>query len=431
MALLTVLKGLAAEMHMTLAAAHFDHGIRRAAIRERRLVESYSSRLNVPLLLGSGDVPAEARKMKKGIEETARLLRYGFLEEAAEKWQADAIATGHNRDDQTETILLHIIRGTGWRGITGIPVKRGIFIRPLLTCDRRELIEFLRERKVRYAIDRSNRDNRPLRNRIRNRLLPYLRNNFNPSVDETLLRMGENLREGWKALEKPIREIIPGKEKGGIVRIPLGLLDNLSEFQIYLMLDMILREEFDIFQDVGKTHFDAAKRLIREGQSGGRIDFPHGLTLYKEQLEVRFELKKKEKRAYTAHEEMILPGAGEYILHDRCLSITIDIVKPKTRNAESGSWDVFLASVRFPIRVRGRRAGDRMVPFGMKGRKKISDLFIDRKVPLHKRDGIPIFEDCNGIFWVPGVATDERTRVTTVTKRIVHIRLIKRDTGER
>ncbi|MCK4235850.1 MAG: tRNA lysidine(34) synthetase TilS, partial [Candidatus Krumholzibacteria bacterium] len=419
MALLVILNDLACNMRFSLAAAHFNHKIRPGAEREKALVERYALALNVPLLLGAGDVPAEARKKKKGTEETARLLRYDFLEKAAKKWNADVVALGHTKDDQIETILHHIIRGTGWRGITGMAVKRGIFIRPLLTCTRNELKGFLRRRRVRYALDESNRDNRLLRNRIRNRLLPYLRKNFNPSIDESIIRLQENLKEGWKALEQQVKYITTGKDKNGSVIFPLSKIDSLSDFQLYLLIDLILRERFGVVQDVEKSHFDAAKRLIRTGRSGGRLDFPHGVTLLKNQLEVRLIDKGKIESQPCSHDEVIIPGPGSYPLLQWNLTVDIRIAKPKSTSARSSAREALLASVNFPVRVRTRKPGDRMIPFGMKGRKKLSDLFIDRKVPIQSRDMIPVFEDASGIFWVPGVATDERTRIGLSAQRAI------------
>jgi len=278
MALMTILSELSAEMRIELAAAHFDHGIRSEAGRERALVQRAAGKLGIPLFLGSGDVPAEARRMKKGIEETARLLRYRFLEETARAWNAGSVALGHNRDDQVETILHHIVRGSGWRGLQGIPPRRGIFVRPLLGCSRAELRAHAKSRRVPYAIDRSNLDNRFLRNRIRNRLLPYLERGYNPAAAEALLRLGENLAEGWETLEKPLFKLIPRAGSRDEVPLALARIADLTDFQLYLLIDLVLRERFGVLQDVERTHFDAAKRLIRSGRSGAAVHFPHGIV---------------------------------------------------------------------------------------------------------------------------------------------------------
>jgi len=426
-ALLTLLSDVSSDMRLSLAAAHFDHGIRvEAAAREKTLVERHASRLNVPVLFGSADVPAVSRKSKNGIEETARILRLDFLERSAAEWNADSVALGHTRDDQVETVLHHIIRGAGFRGITGIPERRGIFIRPLLGFSRGELIEYLRGRGIRYAVDSSNRDNTLLRNRIRNRLLPYLRKHFNPSVDESILRLRENLKEGWEILEGTVSGMIITTGGGTAVELPLDSARVLNDFQLYLLIDSILRDGFSIYQDVGKIHFDTAKKLIRSGRSGSSTDFPHGVTMFREQEHIRFARKKPAGTGGDIHEELLIPSDGDYILTKLGYSISLRTMRARSAAPYvAGDHEAFLSAVKYPVRVRSRRPGDRMVPFGMKGRKKLSDLFIDRKIPLHKRDRFPVFEDERGIFWVPGVAAGERARITPSTRTVTHIRLSK------
>ena len=419
-ALLYILSDIAGELSLTLSAAFFDHGIRPAAARERALVEKHCRRLRIPLATGAGNVPAESRRQKTGIEETARIVRYRFLEDTARQWRADAVALGHTRDDQAEPILHRIIRGTGWRGAAGIRPRRGIFIRPLLECTRDELRAFLRERRLRYAIDQSNRDNRLLRNRIRNRLLPYLRTHFNPSIDEALIRMAENFEEGWEALERTVARHLPPEGHGRAVRIPLENIKQIGDFEMYLLIDTILRDRFGIIQDVGKSHFDAAKRLIRGGRSGSKVLFPHGIVCMREQLEL---LLTRESIQHPPTEEIIVPCAGTFELPPWNLTLRIEAVTAPVEAVTSSARETRVAGVQFPLRIRARRRGDRMRPFGMRGSKKLSDLFIDRKVPTHRRGMIPVFEDSGGIFWVPGVATDERTRIDAGTRTALHISL--------
>jgi len=420
MALLTMLAELSRERGFELAVAHFDHGIRREAAREASLVERRAKALGLPLFLGRGDVPGEARRMRQGIEETARSLRHAFLEETADAWGAQRIALGHTRNDQVETILHHIIRGTGWRGLRGMAPKRGRFIRPLLPCDRSELVSYLRRRGVRYAVDRSNDDPRFLRNRIRTRLLPYLRKHFNASLDDAILRLGENLAEGWETLERPLGELIPRRGSRAGIRIPLQRLAGLSEFQIYLFVDMLLRERFGVAQDIERTHFDAVKRLIRSSRSGKRIVLPHGIVVRREQASVLFARGESPEPAPV---ETVIPGPGIHPLPSWNLSVTIETVKVVGAPPVSRPREIFVASVRFPLHVRARRPGDRIVPFGMKGRRKLSDCLIDRKVPLSRRGRIPVFEDRGGILWVPGIVASERTRIGPRARRAVRIRL--------
>ncbi len=421
-ALLYILHDIAGKLPLALSAAFFDHGIRPAAARERKLVEKHCRSLRIPLTTGAGDVPAEARRRKMGLEEAARIARYRFLEETAERWRADAVALGHTRDDQVETILHRIIRGTGWRGITGISPRRGIFIHPLLDCTRDELRTYLRERGLRYAIDRSNRDNQLLRNRIRNRLLPYLRRHFNPSIDESLIRMGKNLEEGWEALERTVARHLPSKSSESTVRLPLPSIQRLGDFEIYLLIDTILRDRFGIVQDMEKIHFDSVKNLLRRGRSGTKVILPHGIVCLREQRELCLTRESEHQRPTG---EIIVPGSGTYPLPPWNLSVRIEPVTTPVADVAASEREVYCACVRFPLRIRARRDGDRMRPFGMRGSKKLSDLFIDRKIPLHVRDTVPIFEDAGGIFWVPGVSTDERTRIGAGTRTVLHISLME------
>lgn len=423
MALLTILYELAAELNISLAAAHYDHRIRDASKRDRAIVERYAVKLGLPVLLGCGNVPAAAKRAKAGLEETARKMRFRFLDEAARDWSADAVALGHTKDDQVETILHHIIRGTGWRGLTGIAEKRGIYIRPLLACERSELKAFLRSRHVRYVADESNLDNRLLRNRIRNRLLPYLRKHFNPAVDDSLVRLQENIREGWEALSESVQAALPHAEGDGSYGIDLVKLAQLPDFSVYLVIDTVLREHFGVIQDMEKIHFDSAKKLIRSGRSGGRVQLPHGVTIVKEQREIRFTRESGREQRKIQPSYVLLPGPGTYRLSNWNLDVTIREVTAQAMRTISDEREAFLANICFPVSVRARKAGDRMVPFGMKGRKKLSDIFIDCKIPLRRRDTIPVFEDGAGIIWVPGVATDERTRISPRIRKSWHFTL--------
>ena len=421
MALLELLRELQHEFRFTLGAAYFDHRIRADSVRERALVEHLCSSHGIPLFSGAEDVPSVRRRHRIGLEEAARIARYRFLEDAAAGWLADRVALGHTRDDQIETVMHHIIRGSGWRGLAGMQPQRGIFIRPLLGCTRAELVDLLRSRGIRYAIDKSNRDNRLLRNRIRNLLLPYLRRSYNPAIDDALVRMQQNAAESWKALTRSMDET-PSSEQGE-VKIPLESLKSLSDYELYLLIDRILRDRFGIMQDITKKHYDAAKKLIRSGRSGGRILFPHGIELLREHKTLVVGRREKLHAARRLPEEALLPGDGIYTLPmwNRTAEIeTIDAVFPVP---PADSNEAFLASVRFPLRIRRRKPGDRMIPLGMKGRKKLSDLFIDAKVPARRRGTTPVVEDSKGILWVPGIAVSERARITRRNRRMVHITL--------
>ena len=421
MAMLSILHDLSAGLDFALSAAYLDHLIRKGTQRERRIVERWCGRLGVPLVTGETDVPALAKRMRIGLEEGAREARYGFLERFAQPdsgGHGSLIALGHNSDDQVETVLHHIIRGTGLRGLAGMPVRRGAFIRPVMCCTGNELKSHCRTQGIGYAIDRSNSDITFLRNRIRHRLLPALRRDFSPAVDEAIIRLAGNARDGLAALAEGIGDLVPVMAADGSVTLPADQARDLSDYRLYLLVDSILRDRLGIYRDIGRTHFDAVVKLIRTGRSGRSTTLPHGVRVTVEHGSVRFEPPSDLPGPDLPPDGIILPGEGDFDLPgwDMTVSVRMDS-RPDLPSVHASGMEASLAGVSFPVRVRPRRDGDRLVPFGMKGTKKLSDIMIDAKIPLRNRGAIPVFEDMKGIIWVPGLVTAERTRITGTSRR--------------
>ena len=422
MAMLSILDDLSDGLGFTLSAAYLDHRIRKKTRRERLIVERWCARLGIPLVTGETDVPALAKRGKTGMEEAAREARYRFLERfvhPASCGQGSLVALGHNSDDQVETVLHHIIRGTGIRGIAGIPVRRGAFIRPVMCCTGKELKDHCRSQGIGYAIDPSNSDIRFLRNRIRHRLLPLLRRDFNPAVDDAVIRLAGNARDGLAALAEGIGKLLPSADTDGSVTLDAAVARDLSDHRLYLLIDSILRDRFGIYQDIGRTHFDAVARLIRAGRSGKKTTLPHRIRVTMEHGSVRFEPTMDSNGPTLPPDGIVLPGDGEFDLPGWNMSITVKTLRRQGgQSGRNSGMEASLAGVSFPVRVRPRRDGDRLVPFGMKGTKKLSDVMIDAKVPLRDRGTIPVLEDRKGIIWVPGLVTAERTRITGASRKV-------------
>lgn len=421
MAMLEILAELAPSLEFALAAAYFDHGIRPESAREQRLVERRCAALGIPLYTGCGKVPARAKKTRTGLEEAARGARHEFLAALAPRAGAAAVALAHTRDDQVETILHHIIRGTGLRGLAGMPVRRGIIIRPVLACSGEQLRSLCRRRGVRYAIDRSNRDTAFMRNRIRRVLLPLLRRRFNPAVDAALLRLADNAAATTGACEQQVRELFPARGCPDDVQLAADTAAALAEPQLQLLVDLLLRERLGIFQDIDKVHFDAVKSLIRSGRSGKTLHLPQGLRVTREHGLLRFF--REAKVAPGPPPDALLPGCGRFSLPGWGLEVRVTAVPAPGGAGAAGTETALLAGVSFPLRVRTRRSGDRLVPFGMTGSRKLSDIMIDRKIPLRERNRVPVFEDRLGIVWVPGVVAAERTRIFESARAAPAVRL--------
>lgn len=416
MAMLSILHELSTGLGFTLSAAYLDHQIRKGTQRERRIVERWCGRLGLPLITGEADVPAIAKRGKIGLEEAAREARYGFLDKFG------LVALGHNSDDQVETVLHHIIRGTGIRGLAGMPVRRGDFIRPVMCCTGSELKEHCRARGIGFAIDRSNSDVNFLRNRIRHRLLPALRRDFNPAINDAVIRLAGNARDGLEALGEGIGRSVPATADDGSVTLDAAMAGSLSDYRLYLLIDSVLRERLGIHSDIGRAHFDAVTGLIRAGRSGKRTALPHGIRVTMEHGAVRFERSTDGSGPMLPPEGILLPGDGVFDLPGWKMSISVETVPRQDMTPPLASENTaVLAGISFPVRVRPRRDGDRLVPFGMKGTKKLSDIMIDAKIPLRSRSAIPVFEDSGGIIWVPGLVTAERTRITGASRKITSL----------
>jgi tRNA(Ile)-lysidine synthase len=423
MAMTEILLELSGEVGFTLKAAHLDHGIREESGGEKELVETYCLEKGLNLTAGTADVPAEASRSGTGIEEAAREVRYAFLRKAAAGSGASKVALGHTRNDQAETVIHNVIRGSGLKGLAGMPAARDIFIRPVLCCGREELIRYLEDRVIRYSIDSSNFDNSYMRNRIRNTLLPLLRSDFNPSVDDALIRLGENVSETVKASVPAIEAVMEKAEKKeGFVEIPLSGLAGLSDFEVYLLIDSVLKEEFGVFQDIEKCHFDSAKKLIRSARSGSGLELPHGVRIDLEQTRLRIGSGHRTHGEEEEREKIVMHAEGRYELPGAGITVRIEkIGSAGGRMPFTTDTETYLGSLSFPVTIRRRLPGDRMTPFGMKGTKKLSDIMIDCKVPLHERRDKLVFEDEVGIFWVPGVTAGERTRINGDEKEIIRI----------
>jgi len=422
MAMLTIIKEFAPSMDLHISAAHLNHRIRPEAENEAALVSDYCEELDIPLRIGESNVPTEAESSGKGLEETARELRYSFLTEAAKHFAADSVALGHNLNDQAETVLHHVIRGSGITGLAGIQPRRGIFIRPLLCCGRDEIEEYIEENEIPFAVDRSNFDESYLRNRIRNSLLPDLEADYNPSISDSLARLAENISEMITSAKDGISSLITLQMKDDAVSIPMERVNNLSDFNIYMLTDAVLEKFFNVHQDILKCHFDAVKSLIRNSTSGKGITLPHGITIQRDQVSLRFY--REEKETTMEPEPFRIPAEGIYTLPDWDFKAAVRRVGPAERSSLKSTPDqAYLANIEFPLVIRTRNQGDRIQPFGMNGTRKLSDIMIDRKVPLNSRDTLPVIEDAAGIVWVPGLVTSERTRVTGKSERVIRIKL--------
>ncbi len=430
MALLAILHRLSGELGISLAVGHFNHGLRESAQAELERVGSYAVSLGLPFHPGAGDVRAIVESTGDSIEEAARKARYHFLEQTAEEISADHIATGHTRSDHIETILMRVIRGTGLRGLAGIPVRRGKIVRPLLGLTRDDTVLYCRTFDIPYVEDTSNADLRFFRNRVRHELLPLLEAKYDNRIEHNLARLGANARsiietirlETDFLIEKHFREAAPGTWF-----FDTSAIAHLDDTALVVLFGDLFADELSCDMDFTRVHYEGLVRLVRDRHaSGKRLSLP-GLEVRKEHgrlVITRREAALEETPPSTPRRALCLPG--ETIVQG--LVVTTEILDCSTVDGgffQATGEEAYFDMGRLvpPLFLRHPTPGDRMQPFGMKGTKKLSDIFIDKKIPMSSRPTSLVITDARDILWLVGVTTSEKCRVDPTTREVVRIRV--------
>jgi tRNA(Ile)-lysidine synthase len=448
-ALLLILSRLAPSLDLTLTAAHFDHGLRGrlAARRERSYVEALCRRLGVPLQVGAGDTRAQARTQGLSREEAARELRYAFLAEAAAAAGCTVVTTGHTADDQVETVLLHIIRGSGLAGLAGMAARgswpltgrRGLDVgRPLLCLRGQEAAHYCQEKGLEPIVDPSNVSPAFLRNRVRLELLPLLRQ-YNRRIDSALLRLAEAARADLAVLEGMAADVLSTGGGGQAVVLSRGRLAGLPEGLRRHALRLAVRQLLGDLRDLHRDHIDALLvGLARPWRVGYHLDLPRGLRFDVGYEEAFLALEEGEAAPFrpapssvsqAAHPEapLTVPGVtswGPWLVETELTAVGLPAGQASAETPPADPWQAWLDAdvTGEDLRVRSWRPGDRFRPLGLAGEKKLQDFFVDARVPRAERAGVPLVCGKPGIVWVVGHRIDGRARVTEATHRLLRLR---------
>ena len=363
-ALLFALYLLKEKLDIRLSAAHFNHHLRGAeSDRDEAFVREFCHRYDIPLSVGGGEIIPG----KKGLEAAARDARYGFLRSLPGK-----IATAHTADDNAETVLMHLVRGTGLKGLGGIAPVNGAVIRPMLTCTRQDVEDFCTEWCLNFITDSSNKGDDFLRNRLRHHVMPLLKQE-NPRLAENTSAMALRLRQDEDCLS-------------GLSRLPEMDVDTLRKMHPALRkraLERFLKDSG--VREPEASHIAQAESLVLSPKPSAFAEFPGGVTI---------------GRTYgllTAGARREAPEAAE-------LTVPGSIVWDDYRISASEENGEFTVYPDGPITVRSRMAGDTIRLSG--GTKPLKKLFIDRKIPAAARDRIPVLSDSRGVLAVYGFGTN-------------------------
>jgi len=422
--LLWVLRALRQELGLQgLWALYVEHGIRprQETQEEVAFCQALCQALELPFEHRVVDVPAYAKAEGLSLQEAARVLRHQALQAHMVALKAHRVALGHNADDQVETFLMNLLRGSGARGLTAIPPVRGHIIRPLIETPRATIEAFLQERGIGYLTDPSNLKQRYLRNRIRRELIPVLRR-FNPRLTETVLRSTELLSDEERYLEsttlKALMRLICRRQEG-LVELFLSPLESLDRVLQRRALRHALQATKGL-RNIQYGHIEEILRLIALGSPGDRLYLPGGVRVIRQYATVLITTRPPVRLAEHTLEvpgEVGLPEAGL-----RLRASLLEAPPPEWPNGrKKAPLDAELLSP--PLLVRSRRPGDFFCPAGFGRRKKLQDFFVDEKIPRDERDAVPVVLSGSDIVWLAGLRADERFRAREGTKRFVLLEL--------
>ncbi|MCX8063849.1 MAG: tRNA lysidine(34) synthetase TilS [Candidatus Hydrogenedentes bacterium] len=411
------------DLGYNLEVAHFDHQTRKGeSKKDAEFVRDLAKKLGLPFHLKSKPVEEEAIQLKRSFEEYAREVRYKFLFETARARNCEVLATGHHADDQVETVLMRLIRGTTPLGLTGIPIVRveeGIrVIRPLYYCTKGMIENWLSDRGIVWRVDSSNYKMDYFRNKIRNSLIPELRI-YNQKIREAILHLVE--------LQQCENEFISKVTEGAIQHIYVDRKISRVRFAEYheairrRCLAMILQK-----RGIECTYdrIISASKFILTGATGQKFDLGQGILLYNGKEWTEFIPQDSIKNSSPAI-RLKVPGVTCALGYHFNARIAMLPVNYDWKSYCKPYLQVFDAdALADGVWVRTRENGDRIVPLGMNSQKKLSDYFIDLGVPLPEREKVPLLFTQRGIIWVVGYIPTMIGVVTPFTRRVLEIEVV-------
>ena len=385
----------------TCEAAHCNFHLRgKESDRDENFVRGLCNELNILLHVVHFDTQTYATKHRISIEMAAREMRYEWFEKLRQECDASVIAVAHHRDDSVETFLLNLIRGTGINGLKGIAPLNGHIVRPLLNVSRQDILQYLEHLHQDYVTDSTNLQDEYMRNKIRLNILPMLRE-LNPSVSESIAETSRRLTDVSLIYNK---EIEAGKER-------------VMEKSGHILISRLMEESvpaallFEILHPLGFNSVQVGDVFRSLSAQSGKRFVSAGWEVLRDRTEL---IIRRRKPADEEVEENVPP----FRLAMETQEIMPDFVIPRNKNTACLDAD----KVVLPLTVRKWRQGDKFVPFGMKGKKKVSDYLTDRKFSLFQKENQYVVCSADRIVWLVGERSDDRFRVTEDTKRVLIIR---------
>lgn len=388
-----------------IVVAHCNFQLRgKESNNDETFVGTTAKRYGLPFYTQQCETKKIAAHSKRSVQEAAREIRYSFFENLKRSLKADAIITAHHADDNAETMLINLFRGSGIDGVAGIPVKRDSIIRPLLTLSRKEIAAYAKLNDLKFREDSSNASNDYTRNFLRNKIIPAIQKRINPSLNETLLTESELFRSLADFLN-----VETEKAYKRAVRSDQIYSTILSEYHPIVQQSVILRSLKDLnIEPKSSTVFSIMELL--ENQKGSIVEIQQEWIA--ERLAESIVFRKQES---ISSFEYRLKREGKIKTDNFTVSVKKSALPDNKRRTDASKEYVDASLLEFPLIIRTWKAGDFFIPLGMKGRKKLSDFFGEQKFSTTKKINTPVVVSNGNIVWVAGKRLDERYKITNST----------------
>lgn len=407
-----------------LIITHINHKLRGVdSDLDEKFVRTISQKLKIPLYVIREDVKKLSNENKKSIEEVGREVRFSFFDKTLKVENFNKIALGHNLDDNVETILINFIKGSGTKGLIGIPEKRDNIIHPIINIKKEEILKFLEENKIEYRVDKTNFEIDFLRNKVRNYLLPIIEKEFNKNFKEKILSLSNILKVEDRFLDNLVENI-----KNDLIEFEDDFIkiDNKKFQKLDLSLKRrLIRKAIDYFnrdlREYPLEHIDKVISLENK-KTGKEIELPFNLIAVKDKNKIIIEKKGVEIPNFYIE----IPDIGSYELAGMKIELTLVEKISKVKDIFTSFFDY--DKIEFPIKFRKPKFGEKFKPLGLKEEKKIQDFFVDNGIPKSVRWNLPILLDKkDDILWIVGVRISDDYKVTNLTKRVICIKITLED----
>lgn len=427
--LLKVLCELKDEYNLSITAVHVNHGLRGSeAEKDQEYVTELCQKWEVPLRIFRADIKALSNEKKISLEEAGRIARYSFFNQVLKEHGANYIAVAHQLEDQAETVMHHILRGTGIDGLCGMSIKQGNIVRPLLNISRDEIIKYLDENGIPYCIDSTNLESEYTRNRIRNELFPFIRDNFMVNPVAQLARLSNIAREEQEFLENAAKEAYEKAvlNDSGNVELSLTKLKDFPDAIKKRIIRIAWEKINNNRKNLEYVHIEQLMALLTRGQTGKKAELPQGFEVRISYDKLIFS-KKMDKSTAPYSYRVNLNGITVANEANGVLNASVMSMKEAKElygppeSLKEGDFVQFFDYNKLGngIVLRNRIEGDRIRPRGSRGEKRLKEFFIDEKIPREKRDEIPLIARDNKIVWIVGMRTSQDFRADKDTEKVL------------